>query len=1206
MNDPNFLAPPSSSTTKTTMNISPNSDASVSSGQNSPDSSRSRSPLASFDIPLDPSDPLSFLMDPHSGDSSTEESYMATNTPPSSHNSPSGDWSVKDATMDWPESQFTYPYHGSDPSVNALNSGEFDASFFVEETLALWMDPNNIPQAPDLSSFGFTFDANAFNDLQVPESTDSSGASSIASASSSPAMARAQVSQNSTQLPSVAAVRPTQSAQPMGMPKGEPQMSGNQLLDELTRLAKQTAGVSVALPIGMEIPDASNGQGRKSHIVFRSAHSNNKPSLEAKLPIPRLQRPTPVPSASSPTDRRRSSASSSSSEASPQAQSDASGSPPPPPVPGRTKTSHTTIERRYRTNLNARIQSLRAAVPALRVLEIKPGNRVGNLAIKAGTRRAGVNVEPGLEEEDVIDERGYIDGVKVARKGSKANVLGKATEYIRVLKRREHRLKREQDGLRTLIKSLVGGPALLKEWESVWRERFGGPEKDEVEGEDGEADDENDDEDEDADEDLDEDGSAAGKKRKRTKVDSKKKGAQATSVSQAQTTSAPQAHSFAMASASGPMSGPPGAPEKRKRGRPRKNPLPSSAPVAGTGGIQDVFSMQHIIPTANIQMEIDTQSQQSTTTPQQPQMIVQQQAQPGQYLLAAFAFFSFFNGPPSFYKSSDGSDYKRPGPHEYTHSGTVLGSHHDTGVWHETTSTRTSSWGWHDAVQILHISVSFLLLLSIITPWLPRFLQGRIFHLVPRALKPLLGSSFVSYSESRGGRNGRLAPPSSAGPISDDENTSDEEKADSYARMVLLAAIHDGRHSSPFQEAQMLREALGLGSGSFGLLLSLSRFVGSSRKSSSRFGLERRMLEQKAAIRLAELAALDSMLFNTFLASICSPLLVASTTIADRIQVYLFAFKFLSTFTASASDLATLALVVKPFWRTKAVSLWSLALNRAQGKGSLRPQISKAHETFILESMSVDDAVKAIVKLDYANSAQSYQSPSTAEDSDSDSGSCDSDDLYETSSPLAILAIRIVRDYVRNHAERVFLQTVSGEVLIGERTGEGEQQDNEYDLARIVSAGRTLDPQTSLLVELLDRVCNPTSLHLAHPSSIQDVTDPDEELNNACDAEANHISALLHAILLYRQIFPSTLLSIPSRGDDDCKAASTSSISISLTPMPSPPPTPSRRNMALHLLLRSHLYSPAFNRLDELEDARDRVVDSLSPESVSLPKRLHF
>lgn len=880
-----------------------------------------------------------------------------------------------------------------------------------------------------------------------------------------------------------------------------------------------------------------------------------------------------------------------------------SDSPTPPPVAGRTKTSHTTIERRYRTNLNARIQSLRAAVPALRVLEIKPGNRVGNLAIKAGTRRAGVDAEAGVEEEDVIDERGYIDGVKVARKGSKANVLGKATEYIRVLKRREHRLKREQDGLRTLIKSLVGGPALLKEWESMWRERFGGPEKDEVEGEDGEADDE--DEDEDADEDLDEEGSISGKKRKRTKVDSKKKGALATSVGQAQSTSPPHAHSFAAVSAPSTMTGPP-APEKRKRGRPRKNPLPSSAPLVGTGGIQDVFSMQQIIPTSNMQMEIDSQSQQSTTTTQQPQMIVQQQAQPGQYLLAAFAFFSFFNGPTSFYKASGGSDHNQQGPHEHTHSGTVLGSNYDTGVLYETTSIRTFSWGWHDVVQILHITVSFLLLLSIITPWLPRLLQGRISHLIPRALKPLLGSSFVSYPEPRGGRNGRPVSPSSVREVSDDENASEEEKADSYARMVLLAAIRDGRHSSPSQEAQMLREALGLGSGSFGLLFSLSRFVGSSRKSSSRFGLERRMLEQKAAVRLGELAALDSMLINLFLTIIHSFLFVASTSIADRIQVYLFAFKFLSTFTASASDLATLALVVKPFWRTKAVSLWSLALNRAQGKGSLRPQISKAHETFILESMSVDDAVKAIVKLDYANSAQLYQSPSIAEDSDSDSGSCDSDDLYDMSSPLAILAIRIVRDYVRNHAERVFLQTVSEEVLIGERTGAGERQENEYDLGRIVSAGRTLDSQTSLLVELFDRICNPTSLHLAHPSSMQDVTDPEEELNNACDAEANHISALLHAILLYRQIFPSTLLSIPSRGDDDCKAAAASSISISLTPMPSPPPSPSRRNMALHLLLRSHLYSPAFNRLDELEDARDRVVDSLSPESVSWPKRLHF
>lgn len=104
----------------------------------------------------------------------------------------------------------------------------------------------------------------------------------------------------------------------------------------------------------------------------------------------------------------------------------------------KPKTSHTTIERRYRTNLNARIQSLRAAVPALRVLEQKDGNRVGNLGLKAGTRKAQgtsgkgkVGSELGPGEEDVVDERGFVDGVKVARKGSKANVLGKAVEYIR-------------------------------------------------------------------------------------------------------------------------------------------------------------------------------------------------------------------------------------------------------------------------------------------------------------------------------------------------------------------------------------------------------------------------------------------------------------------------------------------------------------------------------------------------------------------------------------------------------------------------------------------------------------------------------------------------------------------------------------------------------------------------------------------------------
>lgn len=72
----------------------------------------------------------------------------------------------------------------------------------------------------------------------------------------------------------------------------------------------------------------------------------------------------------------------------------------------KTKTSHTTIERRYRTNLNARIVALRHAVPALRILE------------------------KSKFPNEVVDERGLVDGVKAARKASKGNILGKAAEYI--------------------------------------------------------------------------------------------------------------------------------------------------------------------------------------------------------------------------------------------------------------------------------------------------------------------------------------------------------------------------------------------------------------------------------------------------------------------------------------------------------------------------------------------------------------------------------------------------------------------------------------------------------------------------------------------------------------------------------------------------------------------------------------------------------
>lgn len=140
---------------------------------------------------------------------------------------------------------------------------------------------------------------------------------------------------------------------------------------------------------------------------------------QAKLPIPRLPRANPVtantkrvtiktPPSPEPSF---SSASASPPSESPESFSSSMSQPSQPAaITGRAKTSHTTIERRYRTNLNARITGLKQAVPALRVLEPKSASE---------------------GYHDVVDSRGFVDGVKVARKMSKANILGKATEYIR-------------------------------------------------------------------------------------------------------------------------------------------------------------------------------------------------------------------------------------------------------------------------------------------------------------------------------------------------------------------------------------------------------------------------------------------------------------------------------------------------------------------------------------------------------------------------------------------------------------------------------------------------------------------------------------------------------------------------------------------------------------------------------------------------------
>lgn len=62
-----------------------------------------------------------------------------------------------------------------------------------------------------------------------------------------------------------------------------------------------------------------------------------------------------------------------------------------------------------------------------------------------------------------------VDGVAAATKLNKGVILGKATEYIHHLKKRETSLSAEVTGLRELVKSLEGGEELLELWEAEWQ-----------------------------------------------------------------------------------------------------------------------------------------------------------------------------------------------------------------------------------------------------------------------------------------------------------------------------------------------------------------------------------------------------------------------------------------------------------------------------------------------------------------------------------------------------------------------------------------------------------------------------------------------------------------------------------------------------------------------------------------------------------------
>jgi hypothetical protein len=342
-------------------------------------------------------------------------------SPPSSEESTS---SQADSPPDW--SQFSSLWDGEHNSFQPQPTNpKFDpTSFDFALNLPLDMDLDFNPSlAVDPAALHFnpnilaTTDLTSFSPQQQVVFPQNLGPRRMSITSSSSSGASFSPVLDPTASSSIPSVPSTTAASP-NLPSATHIPSNGIVNDPVADLAQsvcQAAGVTLAVPV----------QGQAEHLAFSRtdivARANtilsNGHELDApKLPIPRLQRPSPPTSTGSKLK-------SPGVEPNPSVDPSLGGT---AAVVGRPKTSHTTIERRYRTNLNARIQSLKDAVPALRVLETKEKAKRGQDFLEAESE--GKPEKPAWN--DLVDERGFVDGVKVARKISKANVLGKAAEYI--------------------------------------------------------------------------------------------------------------------------------------------------------------------------------------------------------------------------------------------------------------------------------------------------------------------------------------------------------------------------------------------------------------------------------------------------------------------------------------------------------------------------------------------------------------------------------------------------------------------------------------------------------------------------------------------------------------------------------------------------------------------------------------------------------
>ena len=314
----------------------------------------------------------------------------------------------------------------------------------------------------------------------------------------------------------------------------------------------------------------------------------------------------------------------------------------------------------------------------------------------------------------------------------------------------------------------------------------------------------------------------------------------------------------------------------------------------------------------------------------------------------------------------------------------------------------------------------------------------------------------------------------------------------------------------------------------------------------------------------------------------------------ERVQIY----RSVSRKSAmSVSNLATLALMARSttgifsrLGRMKGRSIWAIAQDLASGTHP-KPPTLRVHEKLVFQTLSVDEA------LDRLTLASSSDNTRTKERENEEDG--------RTYTPLEVLGCLIVRDRVKKHMGRLFVQVVAANATITERSVlvNDEEEDREEEVARrmTVDAARELGGSVEQLGKAFERVWKTTII------SVEDDEFVGLELSSSsADGGDDGIKALFTALVLYRRAFAGPGERVGG-GGGGCDNPSFTLLS----PPPSPDMKKSDKYVRMLLELRKALGNRVFedgdgdddDTKDEgesdvegclgLEDARDRVVDMI-------------